>query len=129
MRSSRPHLWPGQSKGKPKACWFRLWVKPLGVFLTQVNSRMLQFHRSTALESSHITIRSKAYGVPKVVGACRTTTAHTCNPACPLLFTRHLCVASGWSCWLHLVARYVCFQKLDNLLSRILLPVYQSNEI
>ena len=26
---------------------------------------MLQFHRSTALESSHITISSKAYGVPK----------------------------------------------------------------
>ena len=26
---------------------------------------MLQFHRSAALESSHITISSKAYGVPK----------------------------------------------------------------
>ena len=58
-----------------------------------------------------------------------STTACSCDPVCPLLFTRHLCVASGWSCWLHLVARYVCFQKLDDLLSINLFSVYQSNEI
>ena len=40
---------------------------------------MLQFHRSTALERSHITISSKAYGVPEPDGCLHTQLVLECS--------------------------------------------------
>ena len=67
--------------------------------------------------------------VPEVVGACLSTTARSCDPTCPLLFTRHLCAASGWNGWLHLLARYVCLQNVIVQCLKMLQPVYPSSDI